>query len=310
MEINKFKILIHGGAGTISGPPSGREPYVQVLKRIIANSYSFAKGDNRTAIDIVEYAITQLEDEPLFNAGCGAVLNRKGEHELEASIMDGSTLKCGAVSLLKQIKNPISAARLVMDKSEHIYIAGESAENFARQHGLQTVPNSFFTTDHRLQQLQVSKQAEKIVLDTEERIGTVGCVCMFNGFVAAGTSTGGMTNKMEGRIGDSPLIGAGTYANNLTCAVSATGKGEEFIRHVAAYDVAVRMDLCKMDVLSAVQATLCHRLPPDSGGFIAVDREGNSAMEFNTKGMYRASVDSLGIAQVGVWLELEAFTME
>ncbi len=311
MTKDTFTFVIHGGAGVISRNVDKKQ-YITALQEIIRKTYHFAMQDDSTALDIVEFAVKELEDEGLFNAGYGAVFTDSETHELEASIMNGQNLTCGATSLIKTIKNPISLARLVMEKTCHVYVVGEQAEKLAVESGLCQVTNAYYDTTKRRAQLAEAK-LESIVCNDhdldkgEGATGTVGCVCAKNGHVAAATSTGGMTNKMRGRVGDTPIIGAGTYANDETCAVSATGKGEEFLRHVAAYDVSARMELAGASLADAVRGTVHSKLPKESGGVIAVDRFGHHTIEFNCAGMFRGlgSLDAEGVrvGRVGIWEE-------
>lgn len=302
----EFRFLVHGGAGVISKSVD-KAPYVCALQRILKDTFEFSALSTATAVDIAEFAVKELENEPLFNAGKGAVYTADKTHELDASIMDGSTLSCGATSMIKTIKNPVSVARLVMERTDHVFIVGDSAERLAVTSGLEQVDQSYYHTEKRLQQLHTAQQKNVVARDhdLEGAKGTVGCVCMKDGHVAAATSTGGMTNKMPGRVGDTPVIGTGTYANDRTCAVSATGQGEEFIRHVAAYNAAVRMELCGQSVQEAVKDTVWSKLPAESGGLIAVDARGNYAMDFNCGGMFRGTCGSDGLASVGIWEENE-----
>ena len=293
---HKFCILIHGGAGnTINDIDSAF--YYSTLETIILSIYQYINTSvNLTAVDICEYAVKMLEDNPLFNAGKGAVFTDKNTHELEASIMDGKNLNCGAVSMIKRVKNPISAARLVMDRTKHNYIVGKPAEDLAKLHGLTFVKNSYFTTTNKKDDVKKTK------------FGTVGAVCLYNGSLAAATSTGGVTNKMSGRIGDSPIIGAGTYASNDTCAVSATGWGEEFMRRVAAYDIVARMKYGGKNLETACRETVFDYLPDNSGGIIAVDIHGNISMTHNSQIMFRGmlcddsdNINNKVTAKVGIW---------
>lgn len=304
-----FRFVIHGGAGVMSKEMDGT-PYYAALKRIVRDTYNFASTDNTSAVDIVEFAVKLLEDEPLFNAGCGAVYTSEGVHELEASIMNGINLECGAASLITCVKNPISVARLVMEKTIHNYVIGPSVEKLAAHHGLEQVTQEYYHTEKRKEQLLEAQKLAIVCgdhLDNGQDIGsskgTVGCVCMKNGHVAAATSTGGMTNKRPGRVGDTPIIGAGTYADDRTCAVSGTGHGEVFMKHVAAHDVSSSMKKLKMGLLDAVKSTVYDTLPADSGGIIAVDPAGNFAMEFNCSGMFRGMCGSDGQGCVGIWEE-------
>jgi len=242
-----------------------------------------------TSLDAVEAVVQRLEDDSLFNAGKGSVFNSEGKVELDASIMDGNTLKAGAVAGVHHVKNPIRLARTVMEKSEHVFFIGDGAEKFAQEHGLELVDESYFFTEARWQSLQKAKAKES--LTEKEKHGTVGAVALDqHGNLAAATSTGGMTNKKFGRIGDSPIIGAGTYADNETCAISATGHGEYFIRAVVAHDIASLMRYKGLSLQAAAEEVVMNKLAKlgGTGGIIAIDRNANIAMPFNTDGMYRA----------------------
>ena len=270
-----FKIVIHGGAGVIPPNKKDIEQYIFALKQILTTVYihTVENLNELSTMDIVEFAVQCLENESLFNAGVGSVYTNSETHELEASIMDGQSLKCGSVSMVTTIEHPISLARIIMEKTPHNYIVGTSAEELGVKFGLKQVPSTYFSTKNRLDQLIEAKKSDQVCNDhdLEKSSGTVGCVCYFKNNVSAGTSTGGMTNKISGRIGDSPIIGAGTYANNKTCAVSATGKGEEFMRHLAAYDISCRMEYLQLSLDEAVKQTVWNRLPLESGGVIAID---------------------------------------
>lgn len=293
----KFAIAIHGGAGTlIKGKitPKKEENYKAVLDKALESGYLVLENGG-TALDAVETAVKHLEDSPLFNAGKGSVFTNNGTHEMDASIMDGETLDAGAVSLITGIKNPVSLAREVMDKTEHVFLAGEGAMRFAKSLGYPVEKPDYFYDEFRYQQWQHIKDSDKFQLDhslkKDEKFGTVGAVaCDKSGNLAAATSTGGMTNKRWGRIGDSPMVGAGTYANNKTCAVSCTGSGEFFIRGVVAYDVSCLMEYKGMSLAKAASEVINDRILKigGDGGLIAVDTKGNVSMPFNTEGMYRA----------------------
>jgi beta-aspartyl-peptidase (threonine type) len=298
-------MAIHGGAGTIarSGMTPERErEYRAGLERALTAGYEILKRGG-SSLDAVEAAVRALEDDPHFNAGRGAVFTSAGTNEMDAAIMDGATLKAGAVSNLRHIKNPISLARLVMEKSPHLFLAGEGAETFARQNGVEILPDQkYFYTEERWQALQKIKANEKgsaggkqFIITDEDRHGTVGAVALDqNGKLAAATSTGGTTNKLAGRVGDSPVIGAGTYANGI-CAISATGDGEYFIRATVARDVAALMEYRGMKLAEAAQNAL-NKVAKlgGNGGLIAIDRDGNVTLPFNTSGMYRGYVDPDG----------------
>ena len=313
--------VIHGGAGTITKQNMTREleeSYHAKLSEALLMGYKILK-DGGGGLDAIEAAIRLLEDSPLFNAGKGAVLTSVGTVELDASIMEGSTLKAGAVASLKHIKNPISLARLVMDKSPHVMMVSEGAEEFARQLGIEMMPNEYFLTERRLKELQKKKEDEQkkklshfsglSFRESEElrvepeKYGTVGAVALDRaGNLAAGTSTGGMSNKRFGRVGDSPIIGAGTYANNRTCAVSCTGDGEYFIRSVVAHDISALMDYKGMSLKDAAQTALdkADKIG-GKGGLIAIDRNGQITMPFNTAGMYRGSIGVDGKPVVAIY---------
>ena len=287
-------IVVHGGAGTILKKNMSDEKekkYKSKLEEALRAGYQVLQNGG-TSLDAVEQTIIILEDSPLFNAGKGAVFTHDERNELDASIMEGSNLKAGAVAGVTHIKNPIRAARAVMEKSEHVLLAREGAEQFALLQKLDTVSPTYFFTEKRAKSL---KRAKK-----EEKFGTVGCVALDqNGNIAAGTSTGGMTNKKWCRIGDSPIIGAGTYANNSTCGVSSTGWGEYFIRGVVAHDISAMMEYGGKSLKESANHVIHHKLTElgGTGGIIALDQKGNIVMEFNTDGMYRAFMteDSSGI---------------
>ena len=277
-------IVVHGGAGTILKKNMSDEKekkYKSKLEEALRAGYQVLQNGG-TSLDAVEQTIIILEDSPLFNAGKGAVFTHDERNELDASIMEGSNLKAGAVAGVTHIKNPIRAARAVMEKSEHVLLAREGAEQFALLQKLDTVSPTYFFTEKRAKSL---KRAKK-----EEKFGTVGCVALDqNGNIAAGTSTGGMTNKKWCRIGDSPIIGAGTYANNSTCGVSSTGWGEYFIRGVVAHDISAMMEYGGKSLKESANHVIHHKLTElgGTGGIIALDQKGNIVMEFNTDGMYR-----------------------
>ena len=304
--MNKISLAIHGGAGTIL-----RSQMTPDLEREYRNGLEAALKAGRSiltsggdSLDAVETAVASLEDFPLFNAGRGAVFTHEGEQEMDASIMDGSSLKAGAVAFVKNIKNPVKLARLVMEKTEHVLLAGEGAIQFAEQIGVEMAPDEYFFTEHRWLQLQEALINGRVQLDhsasepgaltgvatgsNAKPIGTVGAVaCDQNGRLAAATSTGGMTNKRYGRVGDTPLIGSGTYADDI-CAVSCTGHGEYFMRAVAAYDVAARMKYKGLGLEEAARETIDHITKINGeGGLIAVDSHGNITLPFNSEGMYR-----------------------
>ncbi|PMS38347.1 asparaginase [Trinickia symbiotica] len=319
---SKAIVAIHGGAGTILRQDLNVETeahYRVELNAVLAAAQEvLTKGGS--ALDAVSIAVQMLEDCPLFNAGCGSVYTADGKHELDAAIMDGATLAAGAVCGVTRLRNPVIAARRVMEATDHVMLAGAGAEVFAMAEGLELVEPGYFDSEFRLAQWLKARQATGAVLDHDSgalmfrtengraaarapepldpdtKLGTVGAVALDrNGHLAAATSTGGITNKRPGRVGDSPIIGAGCYANDATCAVSSTGTGEMFIRLVAAYDVAAQMEYRKVSLREAAHDVVMNRLPriAGRGGVIAVDALGNLAMPFNTEGMYR------GYARVG-----------
>lgn len=289
-------LVIHGGAGTITQENMTLEKekaYHAKLGEALDSGYAVLEKGGKS-IDAVIAAIKILEDSPLFNAGKGAVFTHDGKNELDASIMDGSTLMAGAVAGITTVKNPICAARAVMEKSEHVLLVGKGAEMFAEEQGIEIVSSSYFFDSTRYLQLQkVLTSDQKTGNDLtglDKKFGTVGCVALDKfGNLAAGTSTGGMTNKKYGRVGDSPIIGAGTYANNLSCAVSATGWGEFFIRLGVARDIAALMEYGSLSVGAAADSVVMKKLPAlgGDGGVIALDQQGNFSMTFCTSGMYR-----------------------
>ncbi len=302
-----YAIAIHGGAGVISRDtdPAQVQAYQDALAEALRRGQAILEGGG-TSLDAVESTVRYLEDQPQFNAGRGAVFTEAGGHELDASIMDGKSLACGAVAGVKTVKNPITLARLVMERTPHILLAGEGAEAFAEEMGVERVGQDYFHTDRRYEQWQRARQRRTTMLDHSEvdatKMGTVGCVALDkHGNLAAATSTGGMTNKKAGRVGDSPLIGAGNYAENATCAVSGTGIGEEFIRHGVAQRVAAAMRYKGLSLEAAAGHVVREVLKPGDGGVIAVDGSGNIAMVFNTQGMFRGAADSRGQFEVGIW---------
>ena len=308
--MKRFSIAIHGGAGTlVKGTMTTKleQQYKAALKLALDIGYETLKS-GKTAIEAVENAVIALEDSPLFNAGKGSVFTAKEKHEMDAAIMDGETLNAGAVSLISGIKNPISLARDVMEKSEHVFLAGEGAMSFAKELNYTLEADTYFYDEFRYNQWLEIKGSETFQLDhsikKDSKFGTVGAVaCDQNGNVAAATSTGGMTNKKWGRVGDSPMIGAGTYANNKTCAVSCTGSGEFFIRSVAAYDVSCLMEHKGFSVEDASNEVIHNRILKinGDGGLIAVDNKANIAMPFNTEGMYRAYKSSNGHEEIAIY---------
>ncbi|BAO75171.1 isoaspartyl peptidase/L-asparaginase family protein [Winogradskyella sp. PG-2] len=305
-----FSIAIHGGAGTLVKGLMTKEleaQYRDALKVAREAGYNVLK-DGGSAIDAVETSVRFLEDSPLFNAGKGSVFTAEGTHEMDAAIMEGENLEAGAVSLITGIKNPIALARDVMDKSYHVFLAGEGAMKFAEDQGYEVESPNYFYDEIRYKQWQGIKDSDNFQLDhsvkKDGKFGTVGAVaCDQNGNIAAATSTGGMTNKKWGRVGDSPMIGAGNYANNKTCAVSCTGSGEFFIRGVVAYDVSCLMEFRDLSLEDAADEVINKRILEikGDGGLIAVDAKGNIAMPFNTEGMYRACKSSNGREEISIY---------
>ncbi len=309
--MSKYAIAIHGGAGTIlksKMTPQKEEQYKSALMEALTIGETILKNGGNS-IDAVEMAVRSLEDCHLFNAGKGSVFNSKGGHEMDASIMEGKLRNAGAVATVTGIKNPISLARKVMEKSEHVFLVGEGVEEFAKLHGLEKVDSNYFYDEFRYQQWQKIKDSDNFQLDhsddkKEQKFGTVGAVALDqHGNVAAATSTGGMTNKKFGRIGDSSVIGAGTYADNRTCAISCTGSGEFFIRGVVAYDVSCLMEYKNMSLSDAAHEVIHHRLMEiqGDGGLIGIDAKGNVTLPFNTEGMYRGFAKSNGEKVVEIY---------
>lgn len=298
--MKKFSIAIHGGAGTIL-PALMTAPkelaYRNALQAAIKQGANILEKGG-SSLDAVEAAVVSLEDFPLFNAGKGAVFTNTGTHEMDASIMYGLNLEAGAVSGISNVKNPIALAKLVMQQSGHVYLSGAAAENFAQLHQLAQEPANYFYTEERYKQWQDVKDSDTYQLDHtdkseqgEKKFGTVGAVAIDqHGNLAAATSTGGMTNKKYGRVGDTPIIGAGTYANNNTCAISCTGHGEYFIRAVVAYDISCLMEYKGLSLQEACKLVVNDKLVKmgGEGGLIAIDKWGNIALPFNSDGMYRA----------------------
>lgn len=309
-------LVIHGGAGNMSREhmkPAQEKIYQTALEEALLTGYKVLKSGG-TSLDAVEATIMVLENNPLFNAGKGAVLTNEGRAELDASIMDGKTGKAGAMAGVSTIKNPIQGARAVMEKSNHVLMAGKGAEKFARKEGLSMVHPSYFFTEGAYQNLERARKNNSYGVNSGrperswetafDKFGTVGCVALDQyGNLAAGTSTGGMNNKLYGRIGDSPIIGAGTYADNATCAVSCTGHGEFFIREVVAYDISALMKYRQLSVNDATREVVMNKLAEKggSGGVIALDAKGNVAMTFNTTGMFRGYVKDDGKPVTGIF---------
>lgn len=323
MTPGKFAIAVHGGAGTIMKSMMTEErerAYRDGLTESLRAGHAVLAAGGR-ALDAVQAAVRVMEDSPLFNAGKGAVFTHEGYNEQDACIMDGATREIGAVAAVRRIASPITLARMVLDDSFHVLLSGEGAERFAQEHGIELVDKEYFYTDHRWNQLQQAirrekqsdqKQAQldhsddKDAESERDKVGTVGAVAVDqHGDLAAATSTGGMTNKRFGRIGDTPLAGAGTYADNGTCAVSATGVGEHIIRCVLAYDIAAMMLYKKMTLANAADWAVMQKLKEigGSGGVIAIDRAGNIAMPFNSDGMYRGWARSHGELETRLYRE-------
>src|ERR1700723_44851 len=302
-----FGIAIHGGAGTLPRADMSAEAerrYRSGLKEAIDAGFAVLQ-ENGTSIEAVTRAVVLLEDNPLFNAGKGAVFTLDGRNELDASIMDGGTLKAGAVCGVTRIRNPVTLARAVMERSPHVMLAGAGAEEFASAQGFSFVPQSYFHTPERWRQLERIRGGDAgLSALTISHIGTVGAVALdAHGRLAAATSTGGMTGKRYQRIGDSPIIGAGTYADNRSCAVSATGHGEVFIRTVVAHDICSRMRFGGRSIGAAGREVVHGELPPrgGEGGVIAIDARGEIVIEFNSEGMFRASRRQGEEAQIGIY---------
>ncbi len=293
-EAPAYAIVIHGGAGNISPEYITTDEAAAIsakLSQVLEKGISILDSGG-TSLDAIEAVIRIMEDSPLFNAGKGAVFTHEGKNELGASIMDGKTLNAGAVAGIGDIKNPISAARIVMEESPHVLLYGAGASRFVASHGAEVVDSNYFFTEKRWKQLQRQLKKKEV-----EKYGTVGCVALDkHGNLAAGTSTGGMTNKRFGRIGDSPITGAGNYANNNSCAVSATGHGEFLIRYTVAHDISAMMQYGDLPIQEAARSVIHEKLKDagGTGGVICVDKQGNIAMEFNTTGMLRAYATANG----------------
>lgn len=294
----KIALAIHGGAGTIAREeltPAKEKAFHEALERALRMGHGvLASGGS--ALDAVEMAVRSLEDSPLFNAGKGTVFNADGQHEMDASIMSGADLRAGGVASVQNVKNPVTLARCVMDKSQHVLVSGPGAFEFAHKMKVELEDDQYFFDEFRYQQWRKMAGTDGYQLDHssgEQKFGTVGAVALdAEGHVAAATSTGGMTNKKWQRIGDSPIVGAGTYANDESCAVSCTGHGESFIRAVAAHDVHALMSYKGIPLQEAVRIVVHEKLPPldGDGGLIALDRQGNIVLDFNCSGMYRGHV--------------------
>ncbi len=295
---NKIAIVIHGGAGIIlkeNISKSKEDSIINKLDEAISKGWGLLKKGQSSEMAVIE-TIKILEDSPLFNAGKGSVFNSEGKVENDASIMRGNDLNAGASSGTSNVKNPITLAANIMNHSEHVFLSGKGAENFAKNRNLEIVNNEYFHTKFRYNQLLNKKG--------EDKYGTVGCVAIdVNGNIVAGTSTGGMTNKKWGRIGDSPIIGAGTYANNNTCGISSTGSGEYFIRTVAAYQVSSLLENHNYDLKKAMNKVIHEKIGAigGDGGMIGIDKNSDISMEFNTPGMYRAFVNKYGEKEISLY---------
>jgi len=306
----EWAIALHGGAGTISQdlPDSVKQNYYAGLEEAVRTG-ELVLRDGGSALDAVEQVVMKLENNPLFNAGKGSVFTKDGTHELDAAIMDGSTMQAGALTGLTTVKNPISMARIVMEESNHIFFSGNGAEEYADQTDVERVENSHFFTQNRFEQWERAQEQAYMnstspsyyESQNADKFGTVGAVAIdMNGNLAAATSTGGMTNKQFGRVGDVPIIGSGTFANHVA-AISATGWGERIMEQVSANTIANLVEFGGYELEGAVDFLLTERLQPDDAGFIAVDRNGNIVMNMNTPGMFRGSIDSNGNKVVKIW---------
>ena len=314
--MQKFSLAIHGGAGTIvkeDMTPELEAAYLRGLEEALAAGYAVLEQGGK-ATSAVKAAVVVLEDNLLFNAGRGSVFTKKGVQEMDAAIMDGSNRAAGAIAGLRSVRNPIELAAEVMTNSNHVFLSGKGANEFAIKQGIKLEPEEYFFSQFRYDQWTQLRDSDNYSLDhthtgieelmKDKKFGTVGAVaCDINGHIAAATSTGGMTNKKYGRIGDSPIIGAGTYAYDATCAISATGHGEPFIRCVAAYDVSCHMEYKGMTLAEAMHEVVLVKLPAmeGEGGMIGIDAQGNVCMPFNSAGMYRAMQDSEGKKEVAIY---------
>jgi beta-aspartyl-peptidase (threonine type) len=309
-------ICIHGGAGTIvkdEMTPALEKAYLDALQTALNAGYAVLE-EGGTAVNAVKAAVVVLEDNILFNAGRGSVFTKKGTQEMDAAIMRGQDLEAGAVCGIRNVRNPVELAAEVMNNSNHVFLSGKGANDFAIKQGIKLEPDEFFFSQFRYDQWKAIRDSDNYALDhthhhleelmRDKKFGTVGAVaCDANGNIAAATSTGGMTNKKYGRVGDSPIIGAGTYANNKTCAISCTGHGEPFIKAVAAYNVSCLMEFKEMNLEDAMTETVMNKLKnmDGEGGMIGVDNEGNFSMIFNSAGMYRGVKNDKGINEVAIY---------
>lgn len=299
----EWAIAIHAGAGVIDREKyeDRKQPYLDSLAEAVDLGRTVLESGG-TSLEAVERVVIFLEDDPKFNAGKGAVYTLEGRHELDAAIMNGADLSCGAVTAVTTVKNPIVLARLVMERTPHVLLAAEGAESFADESGVERVPNEYYDTEARRKQWLRYLEENAVPEDDGSAHGTVGVVALDrHGNLAAGTSTGGLTGKRFGRVGDTPIVGAGTYANNATCGVSGTGTGEEFIRHGVAQRVSDLMEYGGLPLDEAARRVVHEILKPGQGGVIAMDRSGNIALVFNTGGMFRGAADSTGRREVAIW---------
>lgn len=307
-DAKKWALALHGGAGGIprDEPAENVRRYRAVLSSALALGQAMLEAGD-SALNVVEAVVIKLENDPMYNAGRGSVLTRDGTVEMDAAIMDGRTLACGAVAAVKTVRNPVSLARSVMEHTPHVLLAGDGAEAFADQVGAERAEADYFRVERRVEQWRRMQGKQAVMRDhdapeVDGEHGTVGCVALdMRGNLAAATSTGGMTNKMPGRVGDTPMIGAGTYADNRSCAVSCTGTGEQFMRHVAAFQVAALMEHGGRTLQEAAETVIHRRMKVGDGGLIAIDREGHIVMPYSSGGMFRAAADFTGRAEVGIW---------
>jgi len=304
---HNISLAIHGGAGTIlrsTMTPELQLRYEDGMRHALGTGYKILE-EGGSSLDAVEAAVASLEDFPLFNAGKGAVFSNKGKHEMDACIMYGKTLEAGGVCGVRNIRNPVKLSRMVMERSGHVLLAGDGAEEFARMQGVAFESDDYFYTEQRYKQWQEALLEDRVQLDhTEKKFGTVGAVALDrDGNLAAATSTGGLTNKKYGRVGDSPIPGAGTYANNNTCAISCTGVGELFIRSVVAYDISCLIEYKGLSLKEACSIVVHDKLVKigGEGGLIAIDKAGNIEMPFNSDGMYRACRSSNGRNEISIY---------
>ncbi len=303
-----WALAIHGGAGVIEPDSTDADQYYRSLARALDSGRGLL-ADGAAALEVVEQVVRILEDDPLFNAGRGAVFTNRGTHELDAAIMDGRTLSCGAVTGVRNVRNPIALARRVMERSPHVLLSGSGADEYAREVDVRRVQQQFFYTQRRYDQWRqvVRESSGRSTGPSGAGMGTVGAVALDRyGNLAAATSTGGLTNKRWGRVGDVPLIGAGTYANNETAALSCTGKGEQFIRHTVAHDISSRMRYANASLQEAAETVIHDVLDPGDGGVIGIDATGHIALVFNSPGMFRGVADSEGRLEIGIWQELRS----